>query len=46
MLSSTLWAEAILQYSGNPVTLVWKVVGSDTTPSGDRVVSGYFMLSH
>jgi len=25
-----------------PVTLIWKEVGSGTTPSGDEVVSGYF----
>ena len=42
VLSSDLWAKAVLQVSGNPVTLIWKEVGSDTTPSGDRVVSGYF----
>ncbi len=41
-LSSELWANAILQVINNPVTLIWKAVGADTTPSGDRVVSGYF----
>lgn len=37
-----LWVKAILQIADSPVTLVWKEVGADTTPSGDRVVSGYF----
>lgn len=40
--TSELWVKAVLQVSGNPVTLVWEEVGSDTTPSGDKVVSGYF----
>ncbi len=39
---SGLWIKAILQVAGKPTTLVWRQVGSDTTPSGDRVVSGYF----
>lgn len=39
---SDLWVKAVLKLPGSPVTLVWKEVGSDTTPSGDRVVSGYF----
>ena len=42
VLSSDLWSKAVLQVAGSPVTLIWKEVGSDTTPSGDRVVSGYF----
>ena len=42
VLSSDLWSKAVLQVAGHPVTLIWKEVGSDTTPSGDRVVSGYF----
>ena len=42
ILTSNLWAKAVLQVPGNPVPLVWKIVGSDTTPSGDCVVSGYF----
>ena len=42
VLSSDLWSKAVLQVPGSPVTLIWKEVGSDTTPSGDRVVSGYF----
>ena len=41
-VTSELWTKAVLQVPGNPVTLVWKEVGSDTTPSGDKVVSGYF----
>jgi hypothetical protein len=44
-LSSGLWARAILQVGTGPVNLIWKEVGSDTTPSGDRVVSGYFYAS-
>ena len=41
-VTSGLWAKAILQPPIGPVTLIWKEVGSDTTPSGDRVISGYF----
>ena len=41
-LVSSLWSQAVLQVAGNPVTLVWKSVGTDTTPSGAKVVSGYF----
>ena len=41
-ISSGLWSKAVLQVATGPVTLVWKEVGADTTPSGDRVVSGYF----
>lgn len=41
-VTSELWAKAVLQVPGSPVTLVWREVGSDTTPSGDKVVSGYF----
>jgi len=41
-MTSGLWGKAVLQPSAGPVTLIWKEVGSDTTPSGDRVVSGYF----
>jgi hypothetical protein len=41
-ITSSLWAKAILQVSGAPVTLVWQVVGTDITPSGDQVISGYF----
>ena len=41
-LTAELWAKAVLQVSGNPVTLVWSEVGSDTTPSGAKVISGYF----
>ena len=41
-VTSSLWAKAVLQVSGSPVTLVWKAVGTDITPSGDQVISGYF----
>ncbi len=41
-VTSGLWTKAVLEVPGSPVTLVWKEVGSDTTPTGDRVVSGYF----
>jgi len=41
-LTSGLWAKAILQPALGPVTLIWKEVGTDMTPSGDKVVSGYF----
>lgn len=41
-ISSELWTKAVLQVPGNPVTLVWKMVGADITPSGDQVISGYF----
>ena len=41
-IGSDLWLKAILQVTGSPVTLVWKEVGTDTTPSGDKVISGYF----
>ena len=41
-VTSSLWVKAVLQVSGAPVTLVWKAVGTDITPSGDQVISGYF----
>jgi hypothetical protein len=41
-ITSDLWAKAVLQVSGSPVTLKWKVAGTDITPSGDQVISGYF----
>lgn len=41
-LTSGLWSRAVLQVPGAPVDLVWREVGTDTTPSGARVVSGYF----
>ncbi|MDB4303397.1 LamG domain-containing protein [Desulfosarcina sp.] len=44
-LTSELWAKTILQPTSGPVNLIWKEVGSDTTPSGDRVISGYFYAS-
>ena len=33
-----MWAEAYILGT----KLIWKMVGKDTTPSGDQVVSGYF----
>ena len=44
-LSAGLWARAVLQPAAGPVNLIWRAVGADTTPSGDRVVSGYFYAS-
>jgi len=41
-ISASLWVKAVLQVSTTPVILVWKVVGTDLTPSGDQVISGYF----
>ena len=41
-LTSEFWGKAVLQVAGSPVTLVWKEVGADTTPSGDQVACGYF----
>ena len=41
-ITQELWAKAVLQVPGNPVTLVWQEVGTDITPSGDQVISGYF----
>ena len=41
-LGSDLWSKAVLQVEGNPVTLIWKEVGTDTTPRGAKVISGYF----
>ncbi len=41
-VTNELWAKSVLQVSGSPVTLVWKMVGADITPSGDQVISGYF----
>jgi hypothetical protein len=42
LLTSDIWGKAVLQAAGSPVTLVWKMVGADITPSGDQVISGYF----
>jgi len=44
-LTASLWAKAILRPSTGAVNLIWKEVGTDTTPSGDTVVSGYFYAS-
>ena len=41
-VSAGLWVKAVLEVPGSPVTLVWKAVGTDITPSGDQVISGYF----
>ena len=41
-VTSGLSLGAVLQVSGNPIDLVWQEVGTDTTISGDTVVSGYF----
>ncbi|MEE4357488.1 MAG: hypothetical protein V2I97_13575, partial [Desulfococcaceae bacterium] len=42
LLFSDLWAKSVLRTAADSVTLKWKVVGNDTTPSGDKVISGYF----
>lgn len=42
LVTPELWTKAVLNVPGNPVTLSWREVGTDTTPSGDRVISGYF----
>ena len=41
-LAGSLWAKAVLHASESPVTLSWKQLGTQQTPGGDRVVSGYF----
>jgi hypothetical protein len=41
-VTSELWAKAVLEPATGPVTLVWKQVGADSTPSGATVISGYF----
>jgi hypothetical protein len=41
-VTSNLWVKAVLEVPGSPVTLVWKMVGTDITPSGDQVIGGYF----
>ena len=41
-VTSEIWLKAVLEVSGSPITLVWKMVGADLTPSGDQVISGYF----
>jgi len=45
-ITSSLWAKAVLWVPGFPVTLKWNVVGTDITPSGDQVISGYFYADH
>ncbi len=41
-VASGLWLKAVLNTPTELFTLKWNLVGTDTTPSGDRVVSGYF----
>ena len=41
-VTSGLWIKAVLQVSGNPVTLVWEEVGSETLENGDTIFGGYF----
>ena len=41
-ISPGLWTKAVLNTPDKPVTLVWKSVGSDTIPSRDKVISGFF----
>ena len=41
-ITSELWAKAVLNVTNNPITLIWQEVGAATTPSGDKVISGYF----
>ncbi len=41
-VTSDLWAKAVLKPLGGDVTLIWAAVGTDITPSGDQVISGYF----
>jgi hypothetical protein len=42
ILYSELWGQSVLQTATGSVPLIWKEVGNDTTPSGDRVISGYY----
>lgn len=44
-VASDLWTKAVLRPLTGPVNLIWKEIGSDTTHSGDTVVSGYFYAS-
>lgn len=37
-----LWLKAVLQPASGPINLIWQEVGTDTTPAGATVVSGYF----
>ena len=41
-VATNLWTKAVLKPPAGDVALIWKAVGSDTTPSGDQVISGYF----
>jgi hypothetical protein len=40
-LAGDLWIKAVFQTPVGPVTLKWLEMGTDTTPTGDTVVSGY-----
>ena len=41
-IGSNLWSSARLITSVGNIVLVWKEIGTDITPSGDKVISGYF----
>ena len=41
-VAANLWLKAVFQTPGGAVTLKWYQTGTDTNPSGDTVVSGYF----
>lgn len=40
-LAGDLWIKAVFQTPVGPVTLKWREMGTDTTATGDTVVSGY-----
>jgi hypothetical protein len=42
VVSSDLWLKSVLKTKGGDINLVWKSVGEDMTPAGDKVVSGFF----
>ena len=41
-ITAELWVKAVLNVPGNSLTLIWQEAGNAITPSGDKVVSGYF----
>ena len=41
-VTAGLWVKAVLEVPDSPVVLVWKAVGTDITPIGAQVISGYF----
>ena len=41
-VAANLWLKAVFQPASGAITLKWFQTGTDTTPSGDTVVSGYF----